>query len=344
MARVTREFMPDAGDAGAAEPSIVVGVGASAGGVEAASTLVAGLPADFPGAIVVAIHTASTRPSALARILARAGHLPAIAPMEPAPLLAGRIYVSPPGRHLLVAPGQVVPSGGPRENGHRPAVDPMFRTMADAYAERAVGVVLSGARDDGTAGLHCIKQRGGLAFVQDPAECMFDGMPASAVAHVDVDGVLPVADLAQTIARLGGTSPVHPPTPNRMAITGNGPESEDAATRFTCPDCGGVLHAHHEGAVDQYRCSVGHQYSPDSLDGEHARMTEFALWAATRALDDRAALLEDMRRRAERHGHNFNARMFAERSAAAKRHSDTLRKLAEQVATDQPSVGDVEAS
>ena len=196
--------MDHEGEPGPPAPTVVA-VGASAGGVEALSALVARLPEGFAGALVVVLHISSGGSSVLPQILDRAGPLPAAAAEHGEPLRAARVYVAPADCHVLVDDGRLRLWPGPRENGHRPAADPLFRSVAGAYGPAAIGVVLSGTRDDGTSGLSRIKQRGGHALVQDPEEALYAGMPASAIAHVDVDEVLGVEALAARLVDLAGT-------------------------------------------------------------------------------------------------------------------------------------------
>jgi len=175
----------------------VVVVGASAGGVEALTTFVRHLPPETPQAICIVLHVSPTGTSAMPEILGRAARLPVHSPVNGEPLLAGHVYVAPPDHHLEIERGRVRLTQAPAEHGHRPAIDATMRTAAEAYDDRVVGVVLSGARDDGTAGLLAIKRHGGAAVVQDPEEARYPSMPSNAIANVSVDAVLALAQMAQ---------------------------------------------------------------------------------------------------------------------------------------------------
>ena len=146
----------------------LVVIGASAGGVQVLKRLVADLPEDLPAAVCVVLHVSASSPSALAGILARAGPLPCRFAAGEQPLHIGEIIVAPPDHHLVVTDGRVYATVGPRENGLRPAVDVLFRTAALARGARVVGVILSGTRNDGAAGLAAVKAQGGVAVVRAP--------------------------------------------------------------------------------------------------------------------------------------------------------------------------------
>jgi two-component system, chemotaxis family, protein-glutamate methylesterase/glutaminase len=215
---------------------------------------------------------------------------------------------------------------GPRENGHRPAVDPLFRSLAESYGSGAAGVILSGMRDDGTAGLARVKAAGGRALVQDPGEALYPGMPQNAIQHVDVDAILPIEDLARAVVRFSRDEedPVVSDDPPALGVV-----ADEPATRFTCPDCGGVLKRRNESGIDQYACSVGHVYSPDSLDGAQETLVESALWAGARLLEDRAVFLGEMADRAAGLGHDQSSSHFRGRAAEAEARSKALLGLVE---------------
>ena len=254
----------------------IVVVGASAGGVEALVDLAASLPSDLSAAVFVVLHLPATGTSALPEILRRQGPLPAAHVRDGEPIQPGRIYVAPPDHHVLLRTGHVHLSRGPRENGHRPAVDPLFRSAAREYATRVIGVVLSGALDDGTAGLLAIKSRGGVAVVQNPEDALYPGMPGNALEHAQVDHVLAAASMGKLLTRLLAdlAEPPADPAPTGMrvevemegfsmeAFEGNHPGRPSG---FSCPDCNGVLWQIRDGGLERYRCRVGHAWSPESL-------------------------------------------------------------------------------
>ena len=160
-------------------------VGASSGGIEALSQLVAGLPADLPAAVFLVLHMQPGFRSVLPELLSRRGPLRAAHAIHGEPIVPGRIYLAPPDNHLTLRPGGLQVVRGPKENGHRPSIDALFRTASVAYGPRVIGVVLTGYLDCGTAGLLSIKARGGKAIVQDPRDAEGDldagvGNPARA--------------------------------------------------------------------------------------------------------------------------------------------------------------------
>lgn len=329
--------MEGAGTPDRAGPSRdLVVIGASAGGVEVLSQVVRDLPADLGAAVCVVLHIAPASPSMLASILDRAGRLPCRAARDGEALSAGQILVAPPDHHLTVEDGHVRLTAGPRENGHRPAIDVLFRSAAAAMDDRVIGVVLSGTRDDGTAGLAAIKASGGAAIVQDPADATYSGMPASAIASVAVDAIVPAALVGGTIvAMVSGQDP--PPSP-RSGNPGSEPEREpvrDVQTGLdlpegervsaVCPDCGGVLTERAEAGVLQWRCRVGHRYSPATLIDAQAEDVEGALWAAVHALEDRAALLGRMAQQAEKREQARSARRFRHQGKAASEQAEVVR-------------------
>jgi two-component system, chemotaxis family, protein-glutamate methylesterase/glutaminase len=332
----------------------VVVVGASAGGVEALVTLVRSLPTDFPHPMVVVLHVSPTGTSVLPAILGRACRLPVATPNDGEEMRPGHVYVAPPDSHLVVEDSRLRLSRAPRENGHRPAIDPTMRTAAAAYDAGTIGIVLSGSRDDGTAGLMAIKARGGTAIVQDPDEALYAAMPLSALAHLKPDAVLRVGAMANWIlehATSTGPTPSDPPqdmekldNDPRLAVDYDTPDPPHSATgdgtRFTCPDCGGVLFEREEGDLERFECSVGHVFSIESLSSAQGEALENALWAAVRSLDDRAALLQRLAGRARGKDHHRSARTFERQAEAAIERARTVREAIQRLSQDRSTAAE----
>jgi two-component system chemotaxis response regulator CheB len=255
----------------------IVLIGCSAGGAEALTGIFARIPRDAPAALFVVQHVSAGAPSVLPRILGRAGELPAGHARDGEPIRHRHVYVAPPGRGVMVL------GRGPRENGHRPAVDPLFQTAAAAHGSRVVAVVLSGGLDDGTAGLIVVKQSRGVAVVQDPDDASTPEMPLSAIRSVEVDHVLPAREIAPLLVRLAGEAAqedsitmAHATLPWDPALVGT-PDLDRRASGppsvFTCPECGGSLWEINDSGLRRFACHVGHVYSEESTAGNGERQT-----------------------------------------------------------------------
>jgi two-component system chemotaxis response regulator CheB len=316
----------------------IVVIGASAGGVEALSTLVAELPPGLRAAIFVVLHLSRGR-SVLPEILTRAGRLPAAHPADGDRIEYGRIYVARPDHHLTLEEGIIRVVHGPTENGYRPAVDPLFRSAARVYGPRVVGAILTGALDDGTAGLAAVKEAGGVAIVQDPDEAFASSMPRSARAFVPVDHVLPVREIGGLIAGLAneqtGSRPAEQgphvraiePDLEAPSIALDGSDRPGKVSVFTCPECHGTLWEADERGIVRFRCRVGHVYSPESMLSAQTDSVDRALWVALRSLEERAALTHRLSERARSRNHTWVSKAFEERALAADEHAAVLRDL-----------------
>lgn len=328
----------------------IIVIGASAGGVEALIQVVKGLPVDLPAAIFMVLHITPYGKSVLPSVLSRAGWMPAVHPRDYETIQMGRIYVAPPDYHLLVKPGYVRLTRGAKENGHRPAVDPLFRTAAAAYGHHVVGVVLSGTRDDGSLGMLEIKNAGGITIVQDPSDAAYPGMPRSAMERVEVDHVLPLKDIATRLQQL-----VHDPVEGaKGSAPGNADEiPTDVAelegeelvamersglpSGFICPDCGGSLWEMEQKGLLHFRCRVGHAWSPDSLLEEQAVELEEALWTALRALEEHSALAQRVAKSARSRSNEPVATRFERQLVDLQRRAVVIRRLLQGGVTGETS-------
>jgi two-component system chemotaxis response regulator CheB len=278
----------------------VIVIGASSGGVSALLELAACLPADLPAVVGVVLHVGS-RDSILPELMTARGPLKAVHPADGDLLVPGRIYVAPPDLHMQFSASRVELFRGPRENHARPAIDPLFRSVAIHWGDRAIGVILTGDLDDGTAGLAAIKSAGGKAIVQDPDTALEQSMPASALANVDVDHCLPLQGIAPELMRLvqqpaSGGHPVPEILVREKAVFEGKDVFENLKemahpSTLTCPDCGGALWELKQTRPLRYRCHTGHAFTARSLQNSQAQVTEHALWSSVRSLQEREVLL-----------------------------------------------------
>src|SRR3982750_898698 len=188
----------------------VIVIGAAAGGLTALKMLFDRLPVDLPASLFIALHVHADSPALLPVILEKAGKMKVVTATEGARFRHGFAYVAPPDRHLMLDRNGIRLSVGPKENGHRPAVDPLFRSAAIAYGPRVVGMILSGMLDDGAAGLRAVKACRGTTLVQDPVEALYPGMPRNALAYGQVDYCKPVEKLASMLIKLAAEEVADP--------------------------------------------------------------------------------------------------------------------------------------
>lgn len=263
----------------------IIVIGASAGGVEALQDVVRELPRDFPGSVFVVLHIPPRAKSFLPELLGKAGQLPVMHPMDGAVIQPGMIYVAPPDHHLVVERDHVHLSMGPKEQHHRPCINVTFRSASLAYGSRVAAVVLTGELDDGTAGMWEVSRRGGVTIVQNPETAAFPSMPLSALREIEADHVVSIKDMGALLTRLASDGEaVRNAEVQEISM---GPRLTD----LTCPDCRGTIWETTRGEKGrEYRCRVGHTYSPMSMLSGHFAAQEKALYAAIVALDEGASL------------------------------------------------------
>jgi two-component system, chemotaxis family, protein-glutamate methylesterase/glutaminase len=321
----------------------IITIGASTGGIEALRAVICSLPTDLPAAVCVVIHVAPDSPGMMPRLISKGCALGATHAVDREELVPGRIYVAPPDQHLLLEPsGRIRLSRGPKENRFRPAVDPLFRSAAHAYGSRVVGVVLSGALDDGTAGLWAVKRHGGVAIVQDPKEAVAPSMPLSALRHIEVDHCMPAAEIGLLLPRLAADRipPQSHPEVIQMDVESKlllGEDEDTAAeeawelgqlSRYACPECHGALQVITEGTLVRFRCHVGHAYSPDSLLSDLTLKVRELLWNTQRAMEESAKLLEQQAEQARASGNEALGELYLRRVKEARDNARTVRAMA----------------
>ena len=318
-------------------------IGASAGGVQALITLVAGLPHDLPAAVFIVLHISANSPSLLPGILARDSSLPVSHATDGEAIRHGRIYVAPPDQHLIIEDEQVKLVRGPKENLHRPSIDALFRSAARWAGPRVIGVVLTGALSDGKVGMRAIKQRGGITIVQHPEDAEYPSMPMSVMQEIKVDYSLRLREIAPLLNELShqefedeGRYAVPDEIEIETRIAEQRMESDELidsvdrigkVSRLTCPDCHGALWEINDEDILRYRCHVGHAYSAEALREGQTQMLEVALWSAVRALEEQIVLARRIIQRARNANFERAARMFERRAREAEEHSSVIRQL-----------------
>jgi two-component system chemotaxis response regulator CheB len=315
----------------------IVCIGGSAGGLEPLRQILRALPSDLEASLFVVEHSGPDTRMMLADLLGACSRLPVDVVVDEEEIRTGRVYVAAADHHLLVKRGFVRAVRGPRENGFRPALDPLFRTAAEAYGKRVVGVVLSGGQNDGSAGLVAIHEAGGATIVQDPDDAMVPEMPNSVLAVLTPDFVARPAGIAATIVRLATRTTVGEPS-----VPPSNPRGADSAefpvdalrtgalpgppSSFVCPECDGALWEVVEGDVLKFRCHVGHAFTAENLLSEKDRALEGVLWSALRSLEENAALRRRMARRVQSQWPRLAA-SYEKIAAECDAQSAVLRKL-----------------
>jgi two-component system chemotaxis response regulator CheB len=302
----------------------IIVIGASAGGVPALLELVSGLPSDLRAAVFIVLHMSPNHPSLLPELLTHRGSLPATHAVHGEGIQRGRIYVAPPDNHLMLhSGGYLHVARGPKENGHRPSVDVLFRTASRVFGPRVIGVVLTGYLDCGTAGMLSIKARGGLAVVQDPREADAADMPRSVIKHVEVDHVVPLHEIPGLLTRLAD-EPADARPANLPATLGEiEGDKPGVPTEIVCPICQGTLTAAELRGFMTFRCHTGHAFSLESMAFEQAEEVERALWAAIRALEESVAMV----RRLVVRTNGEVQRRLAEKAEIQARQAQVIRQF-----------------
>jgi two-component system chemotaxis response regulator CheB len=311
----------------------IIVIGTSTGGVEALSQMARGLSAGLPASLFIVCHLPAGFRSRLPDILSRAGPMLATHAVDGEPVYPGQIYVAPPDFHLLLGPdGRMRLSRGARENHHRPAIDPLFRTAARYYGSRVIGCVLTGALYDGTAGLMAVRSAGGLAVVQDPGDALIAAMPENAARLAGVDYMVRIEQLAPLLVNLvqeqepvvshQGAQIMDPM--ERMNEIVNQDMNEQAmngrrgeVSVFTCPECGGALWQVDETGMLRFRCHVGHAYRAELLLSEQTEALEAALWTAVRTFREKSVLASQLAHNERSGGDADAAARFEEQAGQA---------------------------
>lgn len=314
----------------------IIVIGASAGGFETLRSLLERLPADLPASLFIVLHVGEV--SHLAKVLSQTSTMPVRSAETGLPIERGNVYVAVPGKHLLLHDRHLLVRRGPRENQSRPAIDPLFRSAAVTFGARVIGVVLSGALSDGTAGLQAIKRCGGIAVVQDPRDALVSVMPRSAIRNVAVDHVTTLAQLPELLSRLANQEAG--PTPEiplqiRLEAAIAAQELTDMKindtlgnpSRFTCPECHGALWEIEDSGILRFRCHVGHAYTADTALVSQSEEIDRLLNELLRSHQERAALAGRMSTHERERGRAKLADQLARRADDYANDAELMKSL-----------------
>lgn len=321
----------------------IIVIGASFGGSEAIPYICKNLPADLNAAVLIVWHLGEGSMGVLPNIILKESKLPAANARDGEALRTGKIYIAPPNRHLIIEEGIIKTPAGPKENRFRPAIDPLFRSAALYGGKRVIGVILTGLLNDGTSGLWTIKDKGGMAIVQNPDDAVCSGMPLSAIKNVEVDYVVDISEIPQLLVKLSNEEV------NSAAASGSEKvlitelelvkdELKDdrdmniigEISQFTCPECHGSLWKMREGNILRFRCRTGHAYTAEALLLDLEDTVEDYLWNALRGVEESSSLMrnigDDLKKR-----NNLNS--AEEYFAKAKEAEDKVKILRQALMT-----------
>ncbi len=315
----------------------IIVIGGSAGATAPLKAILGRLPPDLPAAVFIVLHIPARGLGMLSTVASAAGSLPVRQAENGMKIENGHVYIAAPDHHLLVYDSHIVLGRGPRENMVRPAIDPLFRSVAMYYGPRVIGVVLSGLLSDGASGLNAIKRCGGVALVQDPADATAEEMPRRALEATEVDLVVPSARLGDVLSDMarenaGATLPIPPDIRLEVNIAAgeriDTPSLRSIAepSALTCPGCGGVLSKLKLGAPLRFRCQVGHAYTADAVAKEQEGRVDEALRVALRIIEERAELVARMAEDGRQTGRRAVADMYDARAAEYREYAETIRR------------------
>ena len=315
-------------------PTIIV-IGASEGGVDAICSLANALPTSFPAAIFVVLHIGGHR-SQLPALLNVSGKMRAVHAKDGELIRNSMIYVAPPDFHMVIDREHIRLARGPRENWARPAIDPLFRSAAEAYGADTIGVILTGGLNDGTAGLFEIKRCGGTTVVQNPDGAANPSMPSSALQHVEVDYCTALNDLPGLLISLVSKK-VPAVQTDRLPMQREARSKEmtvdytiENPVAVTCPDCGGALRRAELGTLTQFRCHIGHVYTAEVMVTAQFAALEWSTAATMRSLSERGEVCRQMAGKSRDAGDIDIAEDWTAAMHEAKERAGIMRELLEK--------------
>ncbi len=319
------------------EPSFIIVIGSSAGGLSAVTEVCSQLDPDIDAAVLIVMHLSGKGiGDYLAHRIQTSTTLICQTPRQEMPILKGHIYIAPPNEHLLLKRGQIQLGHGPKENRWRPSIDVLFRSAAVNYTSRVIGTILTGMLHDGTSGMDAIKKCAGTTIVQDPNQAEYPDMPMSVLGQMEVDYCIPLEQFGNTIKAIMQKKPENKaPDPElvlenvaseRMATGPDNIEKIGDRSIFACPDCGGNLWKISHGKMLKYRCHIGHSYSEPDLLMKQGEAVESSLWVAVRLMEERQYLLSKLADDSQKKGFARSATEHARKAEELKGYINDLKE------------------
>ena len=321
-------------------PRFIVVIGASAGGLDALKEMVRGFSKEVDAAYCIVLHLSRKAiGDYVIHQLSKVTSMPCHLALNDGPIEKGSIYIAPPNLHLLVKQNHFILGGGPEENRFRPSIDVLFRSAAVAYSSFAVGVILSGMLDDGTAGMSAVKKSGGTCIVQDPNQAEYPDMPLSVINNMDVDHVVTLSEIGEVIANItiqkkGKKKSIVPEEviaeskiAETTAVGIDIIETIADKSVFACPDCGGNLWTMKESPLKRYRCHIGHAYTERDLAVKQVEIAGSTLWVALRMMEERKHLLKKFEMETAKKGYKALSTAHREKQKVMQQHIDTMKKI-----------------
>lgn len=337
------------------EPKYIIVIGASAGGLQAVTELIAQVNEEMDAAVLVVLHTPhSAYSDVVVKRLERSTAFHCKLAEHGEAIESNHLYLAVPDHHLILKKNKIILGRGPVEGRWRPSIDVLFRSAAVAYNSRVIGVVLTGLLEDGAAGMQIIKQCGGTCIVQDPEEAEYPDMPQAVLRYVDVDyctSLERIAIILQEKTRNGIEQEQSIPAriqkeaeiAERVAI---GIENVEALgverSAYSCPDCGGALWEIKDGDITRFRCHTGHAYTSDELLERKRKELEDTFWVALRILEERRNLLTKMAEEERSKGWVRSSGNKEKRAEELEKHIGRLKDVL-FTSTDDPDPNRLEA-
>lgn len=322
------------------EPKFIITVGASAGGMNALSELVAQFTEDMEVAVFIVMHLSRASISDfLSNRLQPHTSFQCKVAQEGGNIEKGHIYIAASNKHLLVKKNKIILGQGPEENRWRPSIDVLFRSAAAAFSTRVIGIILTGSLDDGTTGMSAIKRSGGTCIVQDPNEAEYPDMPLSVLDNMEVDYCIPLAKMGGAIFDIIQTEPESIAAPpdviiesviaERVVVDYENVKKLGEKSIYACPDCGGGLWyiTKENGKPNRYRCHIGHSYSEKDLVVKQGEILESTLWTALRIMEERRNLLMKMETDHQKKGLSQMATSYREKGKEIQFHVDKMKEI-----------------